>query len=249
MAIKGKSRAKSRPKQVGRAPRREPVVVKPPLFRRRWLQLTATFILGVFAMSIAVWVWHGVSSDNAQKTAANVASAKRAAAQGWQTTVEGAFSTLGTTPQPGSPPTMFPDMAAALTAMEKGPVPKGAAATFAKASKSAATASTALTKYGVADKIRNQGFNAEEATAFTDSLSGLVGALDQYAKAAQAGSLALQATGARQHALVTFAQSLQASATSQLSDAWSNYEGALVAGGITESPLTSGATGTTPIGG
>jgi len=249
MAIKGKSRTKSRPKQVARAPRREPVVVKPPLFQRRWLQLTATFVLGILATLVAVWVWHGISADNTQKAVANVASTKRAAAQGWQSAVEGAFATVGTTPQPGSPPTAFPDMAAALTSLEKGTVPKGAAATFANASKTAAAASATITKYGVADKIRNQGFDVVEATAFTDSYSGLVAALDQYAKAAQAGSLALKAPKAQRHALVTFAQSLQASAASQLSAAWSDYENALVAGGISETPLPSGATGTTPIGG
>lgn len=239
MAIKGKSRAKSRPKQVARAPRREPVVVKPPLFQRRWIQLTATFVLGVLAMSVAVWIYHGVTGDNHQKQAANVAATRRAAAQGWQTAVEGAFATIGTTPHPGSPPTVFPDMAAALSSMGNGKVPPGAAATLAKAAKDAKAASAAITTFDVADKIRSKGFNAEEATAFTDSFSGLVAALDLYAKAAQAGSLALQSTGAEQQHLAAFAQDIQKSAETQLTDAWSTYEGSLTSGGIVESPLTS----------
>jgi hypothetical protein len=242
MAIKGKSKTKSRPKQVARAPRREPVLVKPPLFQRRWLQLTATFVLGLFAMAIVWWVSNGISSDNAQTAAANAASTRRVAAQTWKTAVEGAFATVGTaSTTPGSPPAMFPDMSTALTAMAKGQVPKGAADTFDKAGASAQTASKTLTKFAVADHIRNKGFNAVEATAFTDSQTQLTQALDLYAKAAAAATLATNATGAQQQQLVAFAQSLQTSATSQLSNAWSSYENALAAGGIVDSPIQPGA--------
>ena len=42
MAIKGKGKTRSRP--PARAPRPIPVVVKPPFFRRRWVQVVGAFL-------------------------------------------------------------------------------------------------------------------------------------------------------------------------------------------------------------
>jgi hypothetical protein len=249
MAIKGKSKAKSRPKPVARAPRREPVEVKPPLFQRRWLQFTGVFILGILAMSVAVWIYHGVNENHDKQVAADTASKKRAAAQGWQSTVETTFQTVGTISQPGIPPAMFPEMAAALKSMKGGTTPDTAAATFDKAAKDATTAAKALTTYDVASKISGQGFTSEEATTFTDSSSQLVTALNLYGNAATAAGLAVNATGDQQTQLVAFADTMQTDASGHLQIAWSDFEDALTSGGIVETPTGSGLGAGTGLGG
>jgi hypothetical protein len=245
MAIKGKSKAKSRPKPVARAPRREPVEVKPPLFQRRWLQFTGVFILGVLAMSIAVWIYHGVNQNHDKQVAADTASKKRAAAAGWQSTVETTFQKVGTTSQPGIPPTMFPEMAAAFKAMKGGTTPDTAAATFTKAAEDATAAAKALTAYDVATKISGQGFTSEQATTFTDSSSQLITSLNLYANAATTAGIAANATGDTQAQLVALADNMQADAAGHLQIAWSDFEDALTSGGIVETPTGSGlGTGT-----
>jgi len=241
MAIKGKSKARSRPKPVARAPRREPVEVKPPLFQRRWLQFTALFVLGVLAMSVAVWIWVGVHRNHDRQVAAATLSKRRTAAQQWQSTVEGAFQTVGTTTQPGIPPTMFPDMAAALKSMKSGTTPATAAATFNKAAKDATTTVKALTAYDVATKISGQGFTSEEATTFTDSSAQLITALNLFGDAAKAGALAVDATGGLRDRLIAFADQMQADATAHLQIGWSDFEDALTSGGIVETPTGSGS--------
>src|SRR6266581_2032706 len=131
MAIKGKARTRNRPKQVARAPRREPVEVKPPLFQRRWLQLTATFILGVLAMSVIVWVVTNLHRDHAQQEAADAASKRHAASLAWQGAVQQAFKPVGSSSQAGQAPVAFPAMTTALASMQKdGTVPEGADKVF-----------------------------------------------------------------------------------------------------------------------
>jgi hypothetical protein len=247
VAIKGKSKARNRPKQVARAPRREPVEVKPPLFRRRWLQLTATFILGVLAMSVVVWVVSNLHHDHAKQQAADAASKRHTAALAWQGAVQQAFTPVGSSSQPGQVPVAFPAMTTALASMKKGTVPAGAGAAFAKVQKDAKDAAAAIAKFGVATQISDQGFTAQQALAFTDSSSSLVSALGLYENAAKAAALAADAPDAQRAQLVSLAQGLQQSGDQHLADAWATYEEALNAGGVVESPL--GSTGGSGLGG
>lgn len=240
MAIKGKSKAKSRPKPVARAPRRAPVEVKPPLFQRRWLQLTALFVLGVLAMSVAVWIWVGVHHNHDKQVAADTASKRHVAAAQWQSTVEGAFQKVGTATQPGIPPTMFPDMTAALKSMKAGTTPDTAGATFDKAEQGAATAAQTIKKFDIATKVSGQGFSSEEASTFTDSSAQIITALNLFGYAAKAGALAVVATGDTQTQLVAFAETMLADANGHLQIAWSDFEDALTSGGIVETPTGSG---------
>ena len=239
MAIKGKAKARSRPKQVARAPRREPVEVKPPLFQRRWVQLSGVFVLGLLAMAVVVWVWSGLHREHQQREAANAASIKRAAAQRWETTVSDTLTRyVGTSSQPGLVPTAFPEMGAALTSMKKGSPPAGAAEVFSKAATNAQAAANALTKFGVVDTIRNKGFTAEQATAFADSSDELVAALNLYQQAAQTAGAAVKADGALRTELTALAQETQTRATAALQQAWSTYQDALSGGGIVQTPLS-----------
>jgi hypothetical protein len=231
MAIKGKSKKRSAPKQVGRAPRREPVAVKPPFFQRRWVQLTACFLLGVFTMMFFIWVANDLRQSHADKVAADQAAKRRVAAQTWQNEVEPAMTKVGTLRQ-GLPPAVFTDMSSALDQMQKGTVPGTAGATFTAASKNAQTAIDTLTKFDLAAAIANRGLDQIEAQTFTDSKDRLIGSLQVYQKAAAAGLLATEAGGKEQAALTKLAIELRDQAVAQFQQAWATYRTALAAGGI-----------------
>ncbi len=83
MAIKSK-KPRSKPKQVARAPRREPVAVPTPFLSRRWVQAVAVFVVGVFAMTFFVWLTNGLRSNDAEAEAAAEAATKRQAAMAYQ---------------------------------------------------------------------------------------------------------------------------------------------------------------------
>lgn len=231
MAIKGKSKPKGKSKAVARAPRREPVTVKPPLFQRRWIQLVTFFVLGVIAMTIFVWVTNGLRQDRADKDASAAAATRLVAANAWQREVESAVGNVGTVSNTGQAPAIFADTNAAIDALKKGSAPAGAAATFGTAVKDAQTAIDSLTKFDVAGTIRNQGFDEAEALFFTDSKDRLVNALTLYQKAAETGKLAVLANGAQAASLTQLADELRSAANTEFQQAWSTYGEALVSGG------------------
>jgi hypothetical protein len=246
MAIKGKKRAK--PKQAPRAPRREPVAVSPPLFQRRWVQVVAAFIVGIFAMTLFVWMTNGLRQEDADAQAADTAATKLTAARAYQNAVESAIGNVGTVTQ-GLPPTVLPEMAAALTAMTEGKTPKDAAATFDDARQDAKKAQEAISSYQVGTKINGKGFTVLEVTAFTGSSQTLVQALQLYGQAAEVGAAAAQAGGNEATRLAGVANDLNASAQASLNQGWSDYLTALGAGGVHQPPPTLGATGSTGAGG
>lgn len=231
MAIKGKNKAKSKPRPAARAPRREPVVVKPPVFQRRWVQLAGAFLAGILGAMLVVWVTNGLRQDDADAQATDTAASRRAAATAWQRQVETQMSTVGTVQQ-GVPPVMFPAMNAAVDSMKQGTVPPKAAETFRTASKDAAATVKTLNDFDVAGTIADQGFNAAEAGAFTDSRERLVSALILYQRAADVGALAAEAKGAQLDALTKTADDLRSNANTEFQQAWNTYGEALAAGGI-----------------
>jgi hypothetical protein len=236
VAIKSK-KSRSKPKPVARAPRREPVPVPTPFPARRWVQVVAAFIVGVFAMMVFVWFTNGLRSNDSDSKAAANAATKRKAATAYQAAIEEAVGTIGVI-NPGVAPTVLPDMLQTLQAMQKGPTPENATTVFDDAATGVGKAINAIVKFNVADTIANQGFNSTEATIFTSSAQQLSLALQQFQRCAQTGSEAASAAGAE--GLVTITQGLCDSAQAQLSQAWSDYQAALQAGGIVEAPASAG---------
>lgn len=242
MAIKGKKRTKS--KQASRAPRREPVPVSPPLFQRRWVQVVAAFIVGIFAMTLFVWVTNGLRQEDADAKAADAAATKLTVARAYQTAVESALGDVGTVTQ-GLPPSVFPDMGTALQGMSKGQTSDGAAATFDEAQKNAKKAQQAIASYDVGTKINGKGFTVFEVTAFTGSAQEFVQALELYGQAAEVAATAVQTGGDEATKLAGVANDMYTSAQTQLNQGWSDYLTALGAGGVSQQPPTLGATGST----
>ncbi len=241
MAIKGKSKAKSRPKQVARAPRREPVTVKPPIPQRRWVQAVAAFIVGLFAMMVLVWVTNGLRQNDADDQAANAAAQRRAAATSWRNEVETVIGKVAVL-TPGVAPTVLDDMSQAMDALRKGDVPKDAEATFKTAQEDAQTAVDALSGFDLSAAIADHGLTPIQALAFADSKDRMVAALGLYRQAAAVAEQAAGATGTSKIALTKIAIDLRDTAVTQFQLAWSRYTEALSAGGI----IDQGAGATIP---
>ena len=186
MAIKSK-KPRSKPKQVARAPRREPVAVPTPFLSRRWVQAVAVFVVGVFAMTFFVWLTNGLRSNDAEAEAAAEAATKRQAAIAYQTAVEDAFGTIGVINE-GIVPAVFPEMLDTLQQMKDGATPKDAATVFQDAATGAKDATDAIVTFDVSGQIADQGFNVPEATLFTSSAQQLSLALLGFQRCAEGGT-------------------------------------------------------------
>lgn len=240
MAIKGKGRSKSKP--AARAPKRAPVAVPIPFTQRRWVQRTAFFILGVLVVSGFVWLMNGLRKNDAESQATNVASSKRTAAQAYRSAVEDAVGTVAVV-TPGVPPAAFAEMGDTLQQMKQGTPPDDAADVFATASKDAAAAAAAITKYDVGTKIDDKGFIATETIAFTDSSQQIVQALRLYQHAADVGKVAAESSGPEAQQLTDVAQGLFDDAQTMMTQGWSSFLSALSAGGIVDPPANAGIPG------
>jgi len=243
MAIKGKSRTKSKPKQVARAPRHEPVVVKPPLPMRRWVQVTAGVLLGALAVMVVIWATNNLRQEKADKAAAaaahTAAANKLTAGQAWKGAVEGAIARVGTV-DPNLTPVIFKSMNAAIDQMVKDNTVPGPAVTIFKQGASSAQASVkALTNFDLTGTIKDQGFDVAEAEYFTESRDRLVAALTTYQRAAEAALLAANATPQERKALAAQADNLRSDANTQFQTAWAVYQSALGAAGIAPKPPTA----------
>lgn len=242
MAIKGKRKPKSKP--VARAPRRAPVPVKTPLPQRRWVQVTAAFLVGLFAMSLFVWVTNGLRQNRADAAAAASASAeadaatkKLKAATAWQTAADGAIVQVGTANQ-GVPPTVFLEMSAAIDTMDKkGAAPAGAEQTFADAQANAKKAIDTLDGFDLLKTIRDKGFNELEAAAFMNSKERMMEGLQLYRQAAEVAAQAAAASDPAQAAqLAAVAADLRDTAAQVFNAGWTEYQAALRAGGVPNIP-------------
>lgn len=236
MAIKGKGKTKGR--QPSRAPRRAPVEVKPPLFLRRWVQVSLAFVAGLLLMVFAIWVTNYLRQQSADDKAAAQASEQRAAGQKWKSQVEGALGKVGTL-SPGAPPAVFPELATAISGLQKGKVPDGAEEIVRKARADAKLAVDPLKSYKLTDDVRDIGMSEGQVSWFLNSQTRIVEALKLYGQAAANAVLAIDAPDDHRAAIADAAAALQDSAAQILQDGWSDYQNALGSVQLLDSPLTS----------
>ncbi len=246
MAIKGKKRSKQR--SAPKAPRRAPVAVPAPFLQRRWIQVTAAFLVGLFATILFVWITNSLRASDAEEAAADETAKRLAAATAYQQAVRGAFSRVGVV-DPGLTPTIFPEMDAALDGLADGDPPPDAEATFEQATADAAKARKELASFDLTDTIADQGFDAVEATAFTSSDRALVEALDLYRQSARVAATAVAVGGSEGDELAAVAVDLRDAARDRLDEGWTLYLQGLRAGGVPEAPATGGVVPELPGGG
>jgi hypothetical protein len=229
VAIKGKGKTKGR--QVARAPRREPVRVKPPFFTRRWVQLVGSTLAGAAVVLVAVWVTHGLSTDRANNQSAKKAATRLAAAKKWESAIAAALTPIVTGAQAG-PPSVLPALGPVLTSLAKGTAPSGAAHDIKQTSDGATTATTALTKFDLSGTLSGQGFTAAEVTAFLGAQQLIIQGVTLYGKAADVANTSLAATGGTRKEIAVSAQGVDASATAVFGQGWNAFIEALSIAGV-----------------
>jgi hypothetical protein len=230
MTIKGKGR--TRPRQVAKAPRRQPVVVKPLFWRRRWVQLTAAFVLGILVVWLLLWVRGNLRSDNAAADDKARANRRVGMLSSWQSAVDTAFGTVGTL-TPGATPVALPGLTSALTTLKKGTVPQGAAEDLESDAKRASDSADQLEGFKAADEIRTaDAFDRFETLQILDSQKSFVLALRLYARAATFASTAARAERSQVVGLAREAAELQKLASSTLGDAYGGYQELLLQAGL-----------------
>jgi hypothetical protein len=244
MSIKSKGKTKQRP--VSRGPRREPVPVPKPFVQRRWVQLTAIFIVGVFAMTVFVWATNGLRRDRASNQAAQELSSRQKALSQWKTVVESQFSALGQL-QGAVPPIVASDISAAVQALDKGKDPTSQAKDLESSANELAKAARTINDFDLPSTIANQGFDAAGSTALTSSKEELVQALRLYEQAAKLAVTAMSSEGEIQTQLAASAKAIEDPASSLLQSGWIKYSSVLtqnqLSAGGTPSGLGSGLTG------
>ena len=246
MAIKGKR--KSRPRPAPRAPRRDPVTRPTPFLRRWWVQLTAGFLVGVFAMILLVWVTNSLRAAAAETEADADAAQRRTAAVAYQQAVRGAFGQVGVV-EPGMAPEVFAEMNTALAATEKGNPPSDAEAIFREAATDAAKARKELASFDVAGTVGDRGFDPVAVTSFTSSAETLERSLEGYGRAADVAASAVAVGGEQGARLAALAVELRDAAQAELQEGWTEYLQALRAGGVPELPTSGGIVPELPGGG
>jgi hypothetical protein len=230
MTIKGKGR--TRPRQVAKAPRRQPVVVKPRLWRRRWVQLTAAFVVGILVLWLLLWVRSSLRSTKAASDAEARAGRRVAMLSAWQAAVDGAFGTVGTL-TPGAKPEALPDLTAALATLRNGRVSQGVAKTLAADATNASAAADQLDGFKASDAIREaDAFDTFGTLQILDAQKSFVLALKLYARSASLGTAAARADGPQIESLAREAVRLQKLASTTLEDAYQSYQEPLLQAGL-----------------
>lgn len=230
MTIKGKGR--TRPRQVAKAPRREPVVVKPRLWRRTWVQLTGTFVLGILATVLVMVVVNRLRTEGDNSDQAAKSARKTTMLSGWQAAVDGAFGTVGNVNQ-NKPPDVLPDLVSTLKKLLSGTVPDGAAATLDQEAGLAATAADQLEGFKAPDEIRAaSAFDRFETLRILDAQDGFTLTLRLYARSAILAAAAARAEGVQIKSLADQAEELRKLASSTLESAYGGYEELLIQAGL-----------------
>lgn len=243
MAIKGKSRSKAKGKQVSRAPRREPVHVKPPFFTRRWVQITIAAVGGAVVVLLAFWVIRGIHADRATSASQADAAKRVAAARKWETVLGGALTPIATQGQTGAPPTLFVNLGPVVASLAGGKAPKGATTTIKQVSDGVTTATGALAKSTVAATLQNQGFTAAQINSFIAAQDLIDQSLTLFGKTADSAKLALSAKGTTMKQLAGAALAEQESATALFQKGWSAFVEALLEAGVNGASGSSAGAG------
>jgi hypothetical protein len=221
MAIKGKG--KTKPRQVSRPPRRDPVDVKPPFFTRRWVQTIGAFVLGILTMTFLVWITNGLREQSRAREARDREAATlertREVVDAWQVVVEGEVGRIGTV-TPGAPPSILPAASAAIDGVSSGTDVQGAQGALEEADRALERAITTFEDYALVDEIRDKGFDITQTNYLLNSRTKMTHAFRLYRQAvAVAQRILAGGTG-----LGRLATDLRDQAVAMFQDGWNDLE-------------------------
>lgn len=236
MAIKGKGR--TRPRQTVRAPRRDPVPVRPPVARRRGVQLVAAFVAGLLVFWGGVWLTNGLRAEQAGEEERTEAIRRRQAGSAWNQLVTREVGTIGTV-QEGRPPEILPDVRAAIAELAKarpGEVPN-----LEALAADAREVADAIDGYAMTESLRNKGFDRAGVLRFLSAQDELVGAIELYRQAALLGSVAEDLDGTARERVLDRATSVLNEADESVADFYLDHSEAMASAGIVQQPTLPGS--------
>jgi hypothetical protein len=183
MAIKGKG--KTRPKQAPRAPRHEPVPVKPPLAQRGWVRALAAGMAGLLVMATVWWAWENLDQQQNAKDLATKQGLQRDALSAWgKGNLEPALTTVGQLAGGGAPQ-IAANVQTALDAIANGDPAGVTADEMITLADNLEKAADKLNKFALADTIANVGFEPSQTDVITSVQSEMVAGLRSLAVAAR----------------------------------------------------------------
>jgi hypothetical protein len=237
MAIKGKGRTKAR--QPVRAPRRGPVPVPLPFFRRRGVQLVAAFLVGALVFWGGVWLTNGLRAENTSERDREQELLQRRTGGAWEKLVSTQVGTIGQI-QAGQPPVILPQVRSVFTVLAK-KTPEGAASALQTAAKDAEAAIDAIEKYQLSSSLSDKGFREGEVLRFLSARDELVTSIQLYREAALLGVLAAELEGKDRETAIARGQGLLTLADAAVLRFQTHQTEALAAAGIIRQPTIPGA--------
>jgi hypothetical protein len=237
MAIKGKGRTRAR--QPVRAPRRGPVPVPVPFFRRRGVQLLAAFLVGSLLFWGGVWLTNGLRAQDTSERDREQELLQRRTGAAWEKLVSTEVGTIGQI-QEGQPPVILPQVRAAITVLAQ-KTPKDAVSVLQTAAADAKKAMEAIQKDALSTSLRDKGFSEGEVLRFLSARDELVTSIQLYREAALLGVLAAELQGKDRDAAIARAESVLTLADAAVLRFQTHQAEALAAAGIIRQPTIPGA--------
>jgi hypothetical protein len=241
MAIKGKGKTKT--KQVTRPPKPGYTPPPVPFFARRWVQVTAAFVVGIFVVALFAWIRGNLRASSDDRAARQLRSKERTAMLAYQAQLDPVLTQIGTPQGPSFQ--AFPRLGQTIDAYGTGDAKASEASQTASDTQGTATkVGDALAKIDAA-KYVSSGVPRAFASDVTASKSSMAHAVDLYRQSALLFAMALDATGQQQKDLLASAKDLNSTATEVFLDGYNSYvEGQAAAG--TYQPQPPPGTGLPP---
>jgi hypothetical protein len=237
MAIKGKGRTRAR--QPVRAPKRGPVPVPVPFFRRRGVQIVAAFLVGSLVFWGGVWLTNGLRAQNTSERNSEQELLQRRTGAAWEKLVATEVGTIGQI-QEGQPPTILPQVRTTITGLAE-KTPQDAVSTLQKAAADAKKAIDAIQAYQLSSSLSDKGFREGGVLRFLSARDELVTSIQLYREAALLGVLAAGLEGKDRGPAIARAEGLVSLADAAVLRFQTHQTEALAAAGIIRQPTIPGA--------
>ncbi len=221
MAIKGKG--KTKPKQVTRGPKPTYVQVKPSLLMRKWVHVTAAFLVGIGAVLFTFWVVDSLRSSNREADLRSVRARERAAMSEVKARTDAALQPVGQA-QPPSGFSYFPDLTKALDDFGKGKIGPGLLAkTAASAGGAAQGAQKTIEAIDATKILGGKGFPQLLIAYSLSAKARMSQALQLTQRAAEVVERAAKTPGGERRQLLVTAKGIQETASAVFADGYDDY--------------------------
>ena len=237
MAIKGKGRTKTR--QSVRAPRRGPVPVPVPFFRRRGVQAVAAFLAGLLVFWGGVWLTNGLRAQDSSERNREQELLRRRAGAAWENLVASEVGKIGQITE-GRPPVILPQIRETVSRLTE-KTPNDAVETLQKAASDAKASMDALEAYQLSSSLSDKGFDSGQVLRFLSARDELVTSIELSRHAALLAVLATDLEGGDRRGALARVGALLADADQAVLRFQTHQGEALAAAGIIRQPTIPGA--------